>query len=313
MATMAKALSFALPLAIFLACSGSTVGSATPQQACSDFANVYCARVNDCAPTYLRIEYGDVSTCESRLQVNCPLGFQAPGTGLTPAISEKCIGAIPQVSCADLFARNLPQDCAPVAGSLQNGSACADDNQCTGKYCNLGSNQVCGACSTKAAAGAACGVDNDCGPGMACWQYNCTEYVPSGGACGPHRAPCNPTLNCKGTCAAPDGVGATCIIGGSDGTNTTGCDPLHGVFCNDSTGKCQQVSTATAGQPCGLVNGSPTICTGGATCFGVYPNTTCTAAAADGASCDVYKGIHCQSPALCISGVCKLKDPTSCK
>jgi hypothetical protein len=25
------------------------------------------------------------------------------------------------------------------------------------------------------------------------------------------------------------------------------------------------------------------------------------------------KGISCQAPAICVSGVCRLKDPTSCK
>jgi hypothetical protein len=318
MATMAKALSFAILLALFLACSGSTVGSTSPQQACADYAQVYCTRVNDCAPTFLQLGFGDVPTCESRLQINCPLTFQAPGTGLTPDIAEKCIGALPQTSCPDTLGRNLPSECSPVAGSLQNGAACGDDDQCTGKYCNLGSNHVCGACSTKAAAGAACNTDSDCSQGLACAQGTCAAYAQAGAACS-DKQPCNPTLTCNaGACVTPSGAGAACTPG-TDLTKS-GCDFLHGSFCNPSTKKCQQVATATAGQPCGFVNGivdgSLTICTGGATCFGITllnPKSTCTAAAADGASCDATKGINCQAPAICVSGVCKLKDPTSCK
>jgi hypothetical protein len=315
---MTKAFSFALLLALIVACSGSTVGSPSPQDACRDYANVYCTRVNDCAPTFLQVAYGDVATCTSRTQINCPLVFQAPGTGLTTDIVERCIGAIPQVACGDLLGGNLPSDCTPVAGTLPNGGTCGNDDQCTGKYCNLGSNQLCGACSTKAAAGATCNKSGDCSQGLTCANGTCVAYAAAGAPCST-KQPCNPTLYCNGTtCGTPGGAGASCN-GGSDLLNA-GCDGLHGYYCNPTTKKCQQLGTATAGQPCGFVNGiqdgSLTICTGGATCFGLTalnPKTTCTPPAADGASCDATKGSNCLGPALCVSGLCKLKDPTACR
>jgi hypothetical protein len=39
----------------------------------------------------------------------------------------------------------------------------------------------------------------------------------------------------------------------------------------------------------------------------------CVAPAADGAACDISKGIGCQEPAACVSGSCTLPQAAACK
>src|SRR5208282_1403191 len=83
--------------------TGPTDGGTTltADQAATDAAMAYCTRAEACAPAYVTFGFGDVATCEARLTLALLPGFTAPGTSSTPAQTEACGLAIPQMSCAD--------------------------------------------------------------------------------------------------------------------------------------------------------------------------------------------------------------------
>jgi hypothetical protein len=304
-----------------VACGGSTDGSSvTTDQAASDVSSALCARANACASAYVSLVWGDATTCSAKLKSQFAGVLASNGTSWTPAAVDACAQAIPNATCDQILGRNLPSACIAKAGTLANGAACGDDSQCMGGHCNIPVGQVCGACSSFAAAGATCTQDADCDHGLVCVPgtspRTCEAYVAQGAACdATHR--CLPTLACKnGSCAAPDAAGTACTPNAGDT-----CDNLNGVFCNPQTKVCQQVSFVAPGAACGLVSGTLTLCKGGggnltAACKGITPPGymgTCQASAADGASCDDVNGPACQNPSVCTNGVCKLDDPSSCK
>ena len=290
--------------------SGGDGGSdVSADQAATNAATAYCTRANACAPAYVTLGYGDVTTCTQGLKTSLLSGFSAPGTSSTPAQIEACAQVLPQASCADLLARKMPPACMPVAGKLANGAACGDDSQCVGTRCKVAKDAVCGTCTAPAAAGAACGVDGDCQPDMKCLNLVCTQYGDAGATCSATQ-PCRPDLGClAGKCATQNGAGATC-------TTSDQCDQLHGVFCGPLTKKCENIAFAVAAGACGLVNNQLTVCKGpGSFCSGSSQppyKGTCLAVAQDGASCDSDAGPLCNAVAVCVAGTCQLPDPASC-
>ena len=286
-------------------------------QASTDAAKAYCARAEACAPAYVQLQWGDTGMCSSRLAAKLQGSLSSSGTSDTVSQTESCAQALPSMSCDDLLGGNVAGPCRASPGTLANGAACGDDSQCTGGHCNVASNQICGVCTTFAAAGASCSVSGDCDHGLTCLgtPAKCVAYVAMGGMCDATH-PCLPTLGCKnGACAAPDAAGATCNQMGPQS-----CDNLHGVFCNGQTSKCQNLGYAKAGAACGLVSGTITACQGvstnvGAECkgLGAMSSTgTCQAPAADGSSCDATNGPFCTSPSTCVNGACKIDDPSGC-
>jgi hypothetical protein len=300
------------------ACGGSTsgVGSVSAQQACTDVAAAVCTAVNTCSPILMQLEYGDVSTCEKRFTTTCTSSLSANGTGMTPADMEACAKAVAGEGCADIVSNNPPSACHAVVGQLANGTACSDPSQCQSQYCNRGTDGTCGACAARGS-GAACHRDEDCEYGQLCLTPTgaaatsvtpgaCIEPGASGATCDPAH-PCNKTLACKnGTCTTPDEAGATCVVG--DTANPFGsCDVLKGALCQPLTRVCVAIGVASAGQPCGAINGGYTACSANGACN----SGTCEAAGMDGASCNGTT-MKCLPPAACSGGVCKLSDPSMC-
>jgi hypothetical protein len=318
---------FAAVAVAIVACGGSTTpalsggsdasadggsSSVSAQQACTDVASALCTAVNGCSAFLVQLEYGDVATCQTRFQATCITALAAPGTGMTASTMEACATAVAGEACADIVSNNPPSACHAVAGQLANGTACGDPSQCQSTYCNRGTDGTCGACGTRSTSGA-CNRDEDCPYGQTCLL---PTGMTTGGTCISPGAsasncdamhPCNKTLACKnGTCSAPDEAGAACIPG--DTSNFFGsCDALKGLACHPLRKVCMAIGVASAGQPCGAVNGGFFACAAAGTC-----NTagTCTAAAADGASCGAMS--RCLPPAQCSGGVCKLSDPAMC-
>ncbi|MEO7114086.1 MAG: hypothetical protein ABI183_26840 [Polyangiaceae bacterium] len=296
---------------LVVACSSSSSGSSvSADQAATDVAAAFCNKYNSCAPPFVQVAYGDLTTCEARFKLSVAPSLAANGTGATSAQYESCSKDLATASCDDLLSRNLPQSCHTIAGTLANGAACGEDSQCTGKYCNTEAGSTCGACSTIAAAGGACTSDDGCDYGLTCENSICTAYGAAGATCDVTHN-CTATLACvNGTCATPLEAGAACPAIGAPG-----CDTLKGLYCNTSK-VCATYSFANAGQPCGLVSAqSYAACAGGGLCKGASGITpgTCEAPAADGASCDAAAGPSCLAPAVCTGGVCKITDPSTCK
>jgi hypothetical protein len=298
-------------ISLVVACSSSNGGSSvSADQAATDVASSFCNKYNSCAAPFVQITYGDMATCQARFKLSVAPSLAANGTGATSAQYESCSKDLSAASCDDVLSRNLPQSCQTIAGTLANGAACGEDSQCTGKYCNIGTNSTCGACSTLAAAGGTCTTDSGCAYGLACNGGLCSADASAGATCDTTHV-CKATLACvNGTCATPLEAGAACpAVGGP------GCDTLKGLYCNTSK-VCASYAFANAGQPCGLVSASSyAVCAGGGFCKGAAGLTpgTCEATAADGAACDAVAGPTCMSPATCTSGVCKITDPSSCK
>ena len=292
---------------VLLAGCGSDV---SPEQACTDYAAALCNKLNSCGAPLITKNYGDLMTCQMRAVINCPAGFMANGNAETPSRLDDCSKQAAMISCTQTFTRDTPMVCQSPMGKLADGNACGDDGQCMNAYCKKPSGQVCGVCSTRAAAGAACTVDADCVYTLACANSVCSAWVAGGGMCDAGHRCAFPNICKGGTCTAPGEAGQSCTpsIGGGD------CDLPAGLFCHPTMLTCVQVSWATAGQPCGFVNNNIVGCSASGHCKITAPAVmgTCLAAAADGAACDAANGPDCMPPAQCVSGVCKLPNATSC-
>jgi hypothetical protein len=306
---------------VALGCGGSTAtmgedggtegggGGVSADQAASDAAHAYCQRAEACAPAYVSIGFGDVRTCEQRLRQELLPVFGANGSSSTPAQTESCAQAIPQMTCADLLARKNATPCQTLPGMLADGAACGADSQCHGTRCRVAADALCGTCTEPAPAGAACGVDADCQPGMTCLDGSCTQYGNEGASCSTTQ-PCRPDLGCVGgTCGAPSPAGTACKA-------TAECDLMHGYACHPVSMTCQPFTFAPANGTCGLVNNALVLCSGpGSLCKGAQAPSyqgTCVPFAMDGAGCDADAGPLCEVGAVCSGGTCQVPNPANC-
>jgi hypothetical protein len=311
-ATRTWVLSLLWPIAFVAGCS-SNGGASSPSgdQTASDAANALCARLQACSPVALQFAYGDVASCEARLKAVSLNALSANGSGLTPARVEACTQAIPGASCDDGLGHNFPPICQPVAGQLADGTACFDSSQCQTAFCHKPLYSSCGTCGPKAASGASCYTEDDCSVGNECFVGKCVAPSDMGGPCDLTMHPCKPTLGCKqAKCATPAAVGESCTS--SAVTDVTGnCDPLAGLYCDPTSSKCVKYNLAPPGQPCGILNGHYTTCSGGSTCSNV-PTGMCLATLKEGAACSMTTGAICTPPAVCQNKVCTTGSPSTC-
>lgn len=288
--------------------SSSSGAELTIDQACAAYASAACAKFNSCSAPLFTLQYPDVATCEARIGILCPLSASAPGSSTPPQHWQDCADAAPSLSCDDVFSRNIPAACQPIAGSLADGSACGIDAQCMSAYCNVPSGEVCGVCGARSAAGGACKQADDCDFGLQCSQDKCVKPGELGATCD-NAAPCLVTLACSGgKCAQAAGAGEAC-----DPVEQN-CSRIDGLGCNNNS-VCQKVKFAGPGEVCGMSGGDFIVCSGNGTCkkSGANPAGTCLAPAKDGEACDEANGPKCMAGARCSSGLCKLIDPAACK
>ena len=289
---------------------GSTgSGGGASVDGCAEGVSAICAKYAACIAPILELAYGDVATCEARLGPSCDASLHAPGSNTTDEELAACAKKLGATSCDSLF--DGTEICEPSPGSLADGKACGADGQCKSNHCNVADDALCGVCAPLVKAGGSCANDkNGCDAGLACsTSGTCAVPATAGGACSDDK-PCQIPLGCLGgTCAELPGPGEAC-----DPT-TKPCDLfLQASFCNPMTQKCQEVTFADAGEPCGVVDGTKLVaCAKAGHCnapMGMMEGI-CEPAAADGAACDMDTA--CLSPAKCVSGACKLPDPAACK
>ena len=288
-----------------------------PDQACADAVAALCKRLDECASGLIKLQYGDVATCRTRLVIGCKASFSLPGTSASPARAAACAAMVPNVSCDDYAGGKLPAECSVVPGMLANGAACAEDAQCNSAKCVHPVGGGCGTCGTAPKAGESC-AKFACGDGLVCGPGNavCAPYGRLGDNCdGDH--PCLPSLSCKGsnkmgTCIKPLALNAGCDPLAAE---YCGCAIANGEYCAPGSKTCQPLTFAKAGAACGLVNNSFVVCaaSGHCTATNIFIPGTCLKFAADGAACDPTNGPDCQPPARCSGGVCRITDPTTCK
>jgi len=307
--------------------TGVSPSTVTASQACSDYANTYCAKESSCTnDRAIFRSWGDMATCVTREVLACSSTLAAPHTSQSPALREECSQALASTSCSDFLEGISPSPCAP-SGPGAVGSPCTFNAQCSTAYCAGIRDATCGTCAEPPPAGASCATSN-CGQAESCvWNAElvnvCESYVASGGSCGVSgEIPCAPDLACvgssattAGTCMAPVAVGAACDILNGEPK----CDGTKGYTCVGPAGQrvCTTVSYVANGAACGALATGTGDCTAG-TCYttaGPFTSTanptgTCKGFAADGAACDTLVGPGCLSGARCVvsgagtAGVC---------
>lgn len=291
---------------------GAGTGGGNASAMCDTFTG-YCAKLNECAPALVKLNYGSVEECSTRFAIACKDAVNAPGSGLTAAAITGCVAALPGATCEDLIYRKVAA--CNAKGTRTNGMACGTNEQCTTGYCTQ-SASACGVCSALVAAGDACMVTDDCEPGLECSADNHCVVPGTAGTV------CSETQGCKyGLYCKPASAGAqtgSCVNAAKDpGLDCTkeyasSCNILKGIFCDSASGKCANLGFVAPGEPCGLVSGKFVFCSKGEC---AYPDATatqgtCGALAADGASCGATTA--CEIPAECISGKCKLPSSSAC-
>jgi hypothetical protein len=295
---------------VVASCSGSTASSISADDACADFSTAACEKFNSCAPILVRVSYGDLATCQTRVKPDCKANLAAPGTSATPERMAACTSEYKNVSCSDLVGGTAPPSCLPTKGAVANGGACGDDSQCQSAFCGKDGDKQCGSCAVQPAAGSAC-VNNKCPSGLGCSSNVCVKRGASGDSCDPLKQPCQSGLDCVGgKCVASGKAGDTCDSAQKD---APGCDILQGVLCVAK--KCELAKVVNAGERCGFVDGAPILCGGNQYCK-TDPGKAdgiCAAKAKDNAGCDAKNGPECEAPAKCLDGLCKLAAPETCK
>ncbi len=298
---------FACALILTSACGGSSSGNGGGSGDCTSVATAVCNKIETCSQLLMKLSYGDVQTCVTRVSMSCTAGTSAPGASVSSSQFAACANAFSGADCKTLIGANFSPAACTIAGSLADGKPCGSSDQCQSAYCSVSSG-LCGSCGTRAAAGKACASSAECASGLICNSGSvCAQPVAAGGSCSDVRD-CAAGLSCpSGKCAQPLAAGQSCT--GGD------CDQSAGVFCNVQTNVCQTIQIADAGQPCGIVNGTYVGCSASGHCSLPQGQTqgTCQAHAADGAKCDNINGPTCLAPAVCMNGNCVVSDPTSCQ
>jgi hypothetical protein len=310
--------------------SGTATSAVNAAQACADNARQRCARLQTCSPTDVELRYGSVSTCEARETKNCTTSLAEPLNGNTPAAVEACSGAYADWACVDyLNGVNIPLSCRQQLGPVISGGFCALDGECESGFCAITPGAPCGACTAPPKVGASCARLTSCGAGLTCTPdtATCVPFGVRGSACG-KGAVCGVGLSCVGVDVTPNTQGLCQPAGQKvgvpcDPTSRTaaGCDRNAGMVCNTTSNTCQKVVVASLGQPCGNdVGDQLAYCQADGACTGGSSATPgrCTAAAADGAKCDLVAGPACVIPARCIghggtSGTCQYSGEQTCR
>jgi hypothetical protein len=282
----------------------------TTEQACDQFAQVFCDALHTCANFLVEVLYADATTCVSRTKLACMTDQSVPGIGRTPQDVVTCAAAVSAASCEDLVSNRLPDACENVPGPNVNGSGCGSSLQCQSGHCEKG-DATCGTCAPRQAANGACTVDEGCVRGLVCANQKCVAPKDLGADCDAQSNPCRAKLYCdKNThrCTMRVGAGSPCS------SDNNACDPLQSVACNvlAASPTCQAVGVAAGGEPCGIVNGTLTICVELDDCAGASLTQpgSCAAPAGDGEACSDQR--RCVPPASCVNGLCRLPSVASC-
>ncbi len=296
-------------------------GDGTP---CGDYAAASCNSLSLCGPLFIR-QAGGLDPCVARTKAGCTAALSYPSTGANATTLAKCTAALEATSpCGSTPACDF-------GGSLPVGATCGSGWQCSSGYCDgagptssltdggIDWTFSCGTCAATLALGAACSTDSapcslsaQCVSTSASGSTTCQRYGGVGDPCYDSGFDQNCTwgLVCDATghCTRGDGAGAKCVPDDH-------CDIFRDMFCNPTTGLCEQAKIAAVGGSCNssLANGSIVNCAAGSTCLpAVGTDQHCMPNANLGDACDNINGPLCGG-ALCTGGVCTAMDPASCQ
>jgi hypothetical protein len=248
-------------------------------------AEGYCAKAEACMPFYFNYGFGTTEVCVEYYRRGCETQAALPGVSASYKTWAK--------ACIEKYANvgdcRCPIDevCDAMAvGTLPNGSACADDGECTSTVCTKLSDADCGTCQDPAALDATCGTDlPECGAGLYCDDTagQCRAKVGVGAQCEQSDA-CDAPYSCVGgVCGFPLGEGEDCTA------IPAGCNLMAGLYCNSTTHLCTPYGFAGAGENCGVVSTSPVtvvMCLGNLKCTATGTQLgTCAARKAENEAC----------------------------
>jgi hypothetical protein len=276
------------------------------------YADALCAFYEKCDPIYLKVIYGDIATCRTRLLVSTTDSLSAPGNVVSSSQLTACANKLGATSCDDhLF--SLPE--CDFRGTLEDGAPCAYSGQCKGGSCLPrsvdGGFAACGTCSTRLVEGGDC-TRGECRPGFACAEARCAKKGSAGEPCDAAK-PCRTDLHCAadGKCAARLGPGAPC-----NPSAPSPCDVARGLNCIEetaTTGTCKENAYAILGGKCGFDATARifTSCLRSYCSTGVGTDRTCTTRKAADAPC--LNDDECTDAHYCENGVCRPANATVCK
>jgi hypothetical protein len=292
------------------ACGGAPGGPVDAGSGCERYAATICNKLS-CFPELPNVTYGDTATCIERTRLACEPTLKVSGTGLTVAKLDACSAGYAALACQSILYGEVPSACE-VTGTFADGAACGIGHQCQSGYCKM-TNDNCGVCAVRSAVGGSCGSSADCLSASFCNLGTCTALGVEGAACHSNK-PCHVSLDCKaGTCTKSlTTAGAACDASTSTSASSS-CDISAALYCDSKTSVCTKMQTATAGNPCGSVNGVLTLCITSLCKYSTDGSGTCVAFAADGAACNEAESVFCQPPASCVSGVCTIVEPATFK
>jgi hypothetical protein len=277
----------------------------TAEEGCNQVAEALCNAIEACAPTALKVFYGDEATCVARAALGCTTDQKVPGIKRTPTDLVACKQALTTATCAALLANEYPEACNTKPGETINGAACGSDWQCTSSFCKK--TGECGVCAPRADVNGDCAADHGCVQGLVCANKKCVAPAAMGADCNLPNQPCRSGLYCtamSGKCAAKLGAGGPCV------DSDQACDFAKGVVCNGVSKVCETVTVAKGGEACGL--GIRAICVGFVEpCSNIITGGVCANPAQDGEACGGTK--KCVPPATCEAGICRLPSAPSCQ
>jgi hypothetical protein len=287
------------------------VAPPTVAQACNQFATSVCDALSACGALALQLFYGDSTTCVTRQTLSCTTDQMASGISRTTTDIVTCAKAVSGASCSDVLAQNFPSACQVTPGTVPNGGGCGSSWQCQSTHCEKPS-AACGTCAARQPASGSCTTDDGCNVGMVCANKKCVVPGGLGNSCDDNN-PCQGNLYCGAA-----GACATLVeLGGSCADSSSACDLANGAGCNPLNKTCVAVAIAKGGEPCGIQNGTLTLCVEGDACpnlTAANPTSVCASPAADGAACGTAApGQNCVPPATCQMNLCRLPSADSCQ
>jgi hypothetical protein len=306
---------------------GETNGPARSED-CQQLMSAYCQRLAACDPVDLRRRYGDVATCTARQMPGCSF-IILPGTAWTSAKVQQCVAQISATT--DCYEEAFVAGaCASEPGTLAEGTACQQGEQCASSHCvrrfvisadGSSSRPACGVCLRSDT-----GISTPpCGDGGACQSsercvYADSEPSPRCIVPQPEGAPCLASAGCAGGLfcnrSVSDAGASICVKRGAAGaicTASTDCLKEDGLRC--VSGVCAEPTFVSLGQAC---NQEDRLCEKDTRCPspGLPPPNdmlTCQAAAEEGSPCHEILGPYCNYPANCIDGICHIERDAQCR
>lgn len=276
------------------------------REVCAERAVASCAYQARCSAWLFEWEWAEEAPCIERTTLACQLRAADPHTLLDEGYLRDCKipAAFPCSSDAAYEAAvvDFLERCPSRQGDLPEGSSCSVNAACEDGNCQTHDGfanhpTACGVCRANPCA--QCEADERCSY-LTVDVVECTPVFPDGAACA-EGDDCV-SGRCKdGACAPRPKEGEAC-----DPTEPTGCvgDGAF-VYCNATEQRCERVTLAKVGEPCGYV-ATGAVCGGAGT---ICVDGVCGAPAADGAPCDLAQGVWCLTPADCIDGFCRFRDP----